>query len=530
MNTKLYQDAILTLLLAVFNQEELKTVCFKLGIEYEDLSGDNRQSKARELIKYLQKHMRIDELKQIVQKTRPKAEWPAETDFVVTDFSTTGYIKRYVEQLKYEASALTFPGIPLTPYGISPTLEDIYVPQLLYDTKSRDGYKAFLNEKRLLIEDNAGLGKSTLLKRVCIELCDRFLAGKQKQVPIKFDAQAIQPGNLQKLEDWLAQTLSDHIEVNHEELKQVFGSQGIFLLVDGLDEASKEQRNNFHKMVQSSELFRAGSRSQILVATRRLTSLGLNSFREPLGISQFSVYEAFRLAKQWEDYFRVTRDESDLGLDSLKWLREKINKYAGKEADASELIKIPLYLTYIIFLAATPGISNKVIDDILDSKILLYKRIIEELIPTWEDSKNRKNILKIGSDQLPWLEVFRILYAIAFFLQENRNLSRIALMERLQSMAQGQDYLSATTPSMRDLGFQYWLSSSVLNVQENNGQVRFWHREMQEYGAAYYLAQRYGLRGIGMKNDLREKLLDDEDWQNVRYLYSAISRAEEYGT
>lgn len=54
-----------------YNVEELKTLCADLSVDYDNLAGGAKESKARELVLYLQRVDRLTELMQIVQKTRP---------------------------------------------------------------------------------------------------------------------------------------------------------------------------------------------------------------------------------------------------------------------------------------------------------------------------------------------------------------------------------------------------------------------------------------------------------------------------
>ena len=56
-----------------FNLEELKTLCFNLGVEYEDLGGEGRSDKARELVKAMQRRTRLDHLVAHLSLARPEA-------------------------------------------------------------------------------------------------------------------------------------------------------------------------------------------------------------------------------------------------------------------------------------------------------------------------------------------------------------------------------------------------------------------------------------------------------------------------
>ena len=59
------------LLIAHFNEEELRDFCFRLDIEYEDLGGTARKDKVRELVTYGRRHGRIQEMWELCFKLRP---------------------------------------------------------------------------------------------------------------------------------------------------------------------------------------------------------------------------------------------------------------------------------------------------------------------------------------------------------------------------------------------------------------------------------------------------------------------------
>lgn len=58
-----------------FNAEELQTLCFEMGIEYEDLSGQGKAGKARELVAYLDRRDLIREFISVGERLRPDIDW-----------------------------------------------------------------------------------------------------------------------------------------------------------------------------------------------------------------------------------------------------------------------------------------------------------------------------------------------------------------------------------------------------------------------------------------------------------------------
>lgn len=73
--TKLYG-----FLVNYYSLDELNILCFELGIEYENLGGRTRNSKARELILHLGREQRFDELFAQLKASRPRAYKQEEFD------------------------------------------------------------------------------------------------------------------------------------------------------------------------------------------------------------------------------------------------------------------------------------------------------------------------------------------------------------------------------------------------------------------------------------------------------------------
>jgi hypothetical protein len=62
---ELYQS-----LLDGFSLDDLRTLCFHLQIEYDDLPGEGRAAKARELVKQMQLTKRLDDLRATIIQLR----------------------------------------------------------------------------------------------------------------------------------------------------------------------------------------------------------------------------------------------------------------------------------------------------------------------------------------------------------------------------------------------------------------------------------------------------------------------------
>jgi len=63
------------LIASSFSDEEIRSLCFDLGIDYEDVGGTTKSSKARELISLLIREGRLDEMLSECVKQRPNLGW-----------------------------------------------------------------------------------------------------------------------------------------------------------------------------------------------------------------------------------------------------------------------------------------------------------------------------------------------------------------------------------------------------------------------------------------------------------------------
>ena len=60
-----------------FNDGEIRTLCFDLGVDYDDLPGSGKADKARELVDYMDRHERLADLVRDGRQARPDVPWPA---------------------------------------------------------------------------------------------------------------------------------------------------------------------------------------------------------------------------------------------------------------------------------------------------------------------------------------------------------------------------------------------------------------------------------------------------------------------
>src|SRR5689334_5699299 len=62
-------------LVELFDDSEIRTICFDLSVDYDGLPGSGKADKARELLSFLERDGRLAELLQLLREQRPRATW-----------------------------------------------------------------------------------------------------------------------------------------------------------------------------------------------------------------------------------------------------------------------------------------------------------------------------------------------------------------------------------------------------------------------------------------------------------------------
>jgi hypothetical protein len=64
-----------------FNVGELKSLCFDIDINYDELPGENLSIKVQELVSYCYRHNRTEELIAVCKQLRPHGTWILEDQY-----------------------------------------------------------------------------------------------------------------------------------------------------------------------------------------------------------------------------------------------------------------------------------------------------------------------------------------------------------------------------------------------------------------------------------------------------------------
>lgn len=84
-----------------FNEEDLKDFALDLGVDYENLSGSNKNAKARELALYLGRHSLLPQLAVIGPKRRPNVDWSILGPHIAPDTTSGAGVPKPQNKLDY---------------------------------------------------------------------------------------------------------------------------------------------------------------------------------------------------------------------------------------------------------------------------------------------------------------------------------------------------------------------------------------------------------------------------------------------
>jgi hypothetical protein len=78
MPAETYRASIRKNLVDLFDDSELRDLCFDMGVEYESLRGEAKSGKARELLAWCERRERVSDLVAKCKELRPKVSWEGE--------------------------------------------------------------------------------------------------------------------------------------------------------------------------------------------------------------------------------------------------------------------------------------------------------------------------------------------------------------------------------------------------------------------------------------------------------------------
>lgn len=431
-------------------------------------------------------------------------------------------VEEYVNQEYSYQNIFHLPGVPVD--QIAPSFNTLYVPQWLSEFVGEPRQYLpydYQQQALLFIQDSAGSGKSTLLQRIVLDACEAYIKGASHMIPCLLHANELTPKPLQSLETHIIELIASGKNLDAAEISSKAKRGGLLIAIDGFDEVSQAQRNSIAKALQRSRLYNDGGSGRLILAGRPVFNTGLGRLHK-VSLRPFTRDDAFSLVGRWRDHLLSTGTLAmhSKGHKVLQELRQYINDYQGSLPIG---VGKPLYLTYLIILATSSNFEDDIFN-IVDRPVRLYKRIVEVVIPDWEDLKSHNSPASPFSISLSSPDSRKILLASAFAIHDadiGETMSEDTLFKSLKQGEFTKKYLQDVSNELLDWTLEEWLHATVLVRDKRQHSISFWHLELQEYCAARFLVERFDCMSLAIPTSLEEKMLTPK-WRGTRHWYHAI--------
>tara|TARA_Y100000782_G_C10147188_1_gene249897 strand:- start:32 stop:1153 length:1122 start_codon:yes stop_codon:yes gene_type:complete len=221
-------------------------------------------------------------------------------------------------------------------------IEDLYVPLIIENSDlgmvEVDCFPKgiFLKEKKVLLADSAGMGKSTLLKMIYKYIIDEGVC-----IPFYIDLKnLVRENDVVSVQDYLYSSFpSLENKPSKEFFFKLLENNFFIFLFDGADEVPDDKKEDVFKNVDYFS--KVASASQFMVATRK----------EDRILSSFFTYKAFSiLPLNKEQSYEILRryQFKDVGADDLIKEIEKEKNTAVKEFLKNPLLTTLLYTAFVL--------------------------------------------------------------------------------------------------------------------------------------------------------------------------------------
>ena len=336
-----------------FNEEELRDLCFELGVEHDSLGGRGKAANVRELITYCQRRHLLPELRAALVQARPALEWSALLPPATLPASpaqqqawqaaTQIYLDKLYAQVNWLHVLGKPEGQPLEyiytdvnvldklsaekRYSLE-QLQDDFVPRQgwrMREKERRDGLEVVAEHPRLFILGKPGAGKTSFLKHVAVQTIKHYRQGEgAHKLPIFVSLKELSDAGLAIVPFMAEQFRRANFAKAEAFVRQLLQNGDAVVLFDGLDEVNVEaqQRANMTRDIQS--FVDEFDRCRVLVTCRLAAADYVLKRFEYVEMADFSEAQQQIFVFRWFQADRVARDacwQALLGVHN-KTLRE----------------------------------------------------------------------------------------------------------------------------------------------------------------------------------------------------------------
>ncbi|HRQ38050.1 MAG TPA: SUMF1/EgtB/PvdO family nonheme iron enzyme [Chloroflexota bacterium] len=531
------QSEILRFLQERVSEDELKTICFHLQVDYESLPAVGKGGKALELIKFMQRRGRLPELE------------AAASRFGAVGEGTPDSVKPYLKVLAQRTNAL--PLAPLDPKGrdaAAISLEQVFINldagTATHKSAHAEDEKVTIHQRyqaalahihhrpRLILLGDPGSGKSTLLRFLTHCLAQHALAPDKgwlnllrwsQEKTLTFVVGDLSPSDgdkspttnkeeqhwaiggllpvLVELRDFAATPFAPHSAVaiwqyiENRLRDQGFGEaipalhnlarQGrLLLLLDGVDEVPLEQRPAVWQAINA--LNDGPYLDNRWVATCRILSFAAAEAPKGVPVQTLQPLNEQQIDRFISSWYGVLAETGELGAAQAKQMARQLQTAAHRRR-LQPLAENPMLLTIMALVQTYHG-------TLPDERARLYQACVETLLLRWQRHKEMGPgaempdfLAQLGVNQQ---QLERLLWEIAWRAhsraaerQESADIAETEVMgiakNHLGSYQKAEQFIEYTERRAHLL---------VGHGGQQQRVYRFPHRTFQEYLAACYVA------------------------------------------
>ncbi len=342
-------------------------------------------------------------------------------------------------------------------------LDNIYVPLTLVTPGGEikvDKFTAnlFMPYAQSIIKDTAGMGKTTLLEFITIEIIKR-----ERGIPFLFELRNLSgPGDL--LKQLLINLNTPHILFDQNTIARLATKDFFYVLLDGYDEISQTDRKAVKRDILDlhSHLLQW---NYMITSRHDLLDSGFNKFARS-SVKPIKIDEACVQVNKYESAYNRHIAEELISEIKLKY----------EEANLHSFLENPFMVT-LLYKIYSSGQA------IPETKGKLFFEVYMALLKDHDDLKELERVRKCGlmNDQFT-----QVIEKFAYDTLEQTTTEydkkqvlkfiKEAIPEHLKDVTDSQDFLHdllVAVPLLVDVNFRY----------------RWWQKSFQDYFAANYLSR-----------------------------------------
>ena len=275
-SNQLIPNRILQTLVNRFSLSDLKLLCFNLGIDYEELPGETKTDKARELILFMQRHGRLSELEKAVNTWPFKKTTKDISSPLKQRDKSLGNLLRlvqttWIEGVLYQSlqsAVLLQLDLTHTPDAI--TRSQPYVLKQKGEMDMPVPVEQTIDElfeahgRNLLILGEPGSGKTFTMLQLAEVLMQQAEVDPRLPVPVVLNL-ASWAKERKSLVEWIVDGLGLQYQVPRKLGRGWLENNELLLLLDGLDEVDADYRDDCIVAINS---FKATHAANVVVCSR----------------------------------------------------------------------------------------------------------------------------------------------------------------------------------------------------------------------------------------------------------------------